>query len=399
MWDCVDKEGCVYFSEELKKAVACGNVVLKIHKALRFERSAYLRQFIDVFRIQKEQQDQWKDAKDKRYNPAMRDALKSIINNLYGKTLQKIREAESVLVDLPRMWELVLGKNHKRLLYQPRVIRDAGQDSCFTLTFSKPWAAATALPPCIGAAVLGNSKVRWYTMLEAGVSLGMLPVTGDTDNLMFAAPKGVTLEQWRPDHPNALPVVPALREELRDGIVHSSQFGKASDELNKHRLMAIAAPLAKFYSLLLAERDGERDGTLLTERYFPQSLDQLLHALGDLDGRIAEQMRHVAGGMTNAQMDDLRAYDLDALTRHWATQLGAEPSAVEPVVRRLERELPYVYTKLKSIRLQGNESLLSYLTCVRALVLEQRAHAEGDAAGDKPTSSCGARSCSSARSG
>ena len=46
-------------------------------------------------------------------------------------------------------------------------------------------------------------------------------------------------------------------------------------------------------------------------------------------------------------------------------------------------EVPYVYTKLKSIRLHGNESLLTYL-CVRALVLEQRAHAEGGETGDAP---------------
>ena len=44
VWDCTDKTKQVYFSEELKKAVRCGNVVVKVHKALAFERNPYLRQ-------------------------------------------------------------------------------------------------------------------------------------------------------------------------------------------------------------------------------------------------------------------------------------------------------------------------------------------------------------------
>ena len=83
--------------------------------------------------------------------------------------------------------------------------------------------------------------------------------------------------------------------------------------------------------------------------------------------------------MTNEQMDALLAYDESALVDHWRRQLGdASRDAVAGLVRRLEVTVPYVYTKLKSIKLQGNESLLTYLD-VRALVLDQRRYAEGGA--------------------
>ena len=54
------------------------------------------------------------------------------------------------------------------------------------------------------------------------------------------------------------------------------------------------------------------------------------------------------------------------------------------VAARLQLVVPYVYTKLKSVRLQGNEVALSYLS-VRKLVLDHRAHVEsGGAPSDAP---------------
>ena len=117
----------------------------------------------------------------------MRQAVKDILNTLYGKTLERIREAESALVDAPRLWELVCGDKKRTPLYHPTIVSDAGVDSCYHLQFAKEWAPARGLPPCVGAAVLGNSKVRWYTMLEAGVATGMVPVTCDTDSIIFAS--------------------------------------------------------------------------------------------------------------------------------------------------------------------------------------------------------------------
>ena len=380
VWDCVDKQGQVYFSEELKKAVACGNAVVKVHQGLAFERQAYLKQFIDVFRTVKEDIDRQPKAER---NPAMRQAVKDILNMLYGKTLQVIREAESLLVDETRLWELVLGERPKRLLYNPRMIRDDGADSCYSLTVAKEWSPATGLPPCIGAAVLGNSKVRWYTMLEAGVSLGMIPITGDTDSLMFAAPKGVTLEEWRPAHARALPVTPdALRAELKDGIVSDSAFGKASNELEHHRLLAIAAPLAKFYSLLLAVDHAVEQGAhrpsctqVATERYFPQTLGQWRAALADVDGDVATEMREALATMDEAQIAAMRCYDAAALAAAWAKRLGLSCEEAAPTIAQLEVTTPCLYTKLKSIKLVLNELQLNYLA-VRNLVLEQHAHYE-----------------------
>jgi len=262
------------------------------------------------------------------------------------------------------------------------MIRDDGADSCYSLTVAKTWSPATGLPPCIGAAVLGNSKVRWYTMLEAGVSLGMIPVTGDTDSLMFAAPKGVTLEEWTPAHERALPVTPeALREELQDGIVSDSAFGKASNELEHHRLLAIAAPLAKFYSLLLAVDHAVAPGAqgpsctqLATERYFPQTRAQWRAALADVDGDVAAEMREaLCTTMGEAQVAAMRSYDAAALAAEWATLLGLTPAEVAPTVAQLEVPTPCVYTKLKSIKLQLNELQLNYLE-IRNLELAQHAH-------------------------
>ena len=65
--------------------------------------------------------------------------------------------------------------------------------------------------------------------------------------------------------------------------------------------------------------------------------------------------------------------------RMWMNSLGLDAHEVEALVRKLEATVPYVYTKLKSIKLQGNESLLTYL-CVRKLVMDQRCHAEGGCA-------------------
>jgi hypothetical protein len=391
-WTCTDKTKQVYFSEELKKAISCGNVVVKVHRALGFERSRYLKQFIDVFRSVKEDIDR-KPPEER--NPAMRQAVKDILNMLYGKTLQMIRSAESLLVDATRFGELVIDQK-KELLYLPRVVRDDGENSCFTLTVAKPWAPARGLPPCIGAAVLGNSKVRWYTMLEAGVSQGMIPVTGDTDSLMFAAPKGITLDTWRPDQTDWIHLTDTLAAELGDGIVSDADFGKASNEVPDHRILAIGAPLAKFYSLLMSKHDG----SLLVDEYLPQTLRQLKERLCDrecevvrtmneraevisdeemknlsLENEVISAMLEHAEAMSDDEMKELAPCDKETLTLYWARRFEGgrgkdfDSKTIMSVVTSLEITHPYVYTKIKSILLQGNESLLGYRE-VRRLMLE-----------------------------
>ena len=105
-----------------------------------------------------------------------------------------------------------------------------------------------------------------------------------------------------------------------------------------------------------------------------KTVSQLIERLRDIDGPIAAAMLECAQRMTNEDMDAIGAHDASALCTHWKEQLGGfvAHEQVASVVAQLERSVPYVYTKLKSIRLQGNESLLTYLT-IRRLVLEELA--------------------------
>jgi hypothetical protein len=136
--------------------------------------------------------------------------------------------------------------------------------------------------------------------------------------------------------------------------MHDSIFGRCKDELPKHRILGLAVPTGKFYSMLLATNTG----VPLTERLFPQSRAALVAQLEALDTEMAREMLPCA----RAQPDVLTEahFDVDALSQLWATRMERNEAAVRPTVEALAREVPYVYTKCKANQLRGNEEALGY---------------------------------------
>ena len=82
-----------------------------------------------------------------------------------------------------------------------------------------------------------------------------------------------------------------------------------------------------------------------------------------------------AEAMSDDEMKELAPCDKETLTLYWARRFEGgrgkdfDSKTIMSVVTSLEITHPYVYTKIKSILLQGNESLLGYRE-VRRLMLE-----------------------------
>lgn len=265
----------------------------------------------------------------------------------------------------------------QRRLKSVDLVRNAGAESCYSVVFEKEWRPVRGMPPCVGAACLGNSKVRWYTMLEAGISKSMVPLTGDTDSIIFASPRGVTLDDWRMQDTSD-PLYP----EFKDGIMHDSRFGKASDDMASNRVFACLALLAKFYTLLVGEggKAGapktELPSTLLMSNHFPQTTGQWRDALEAVEGgRARDEM--LEGPPTQGECDEIKAYDARALATWWASNrprvASFDRGEVERVVAQCDMTIHYPYTKLKALRLAGNETSLHYLR-MRRLLFDQLEH-------------------------
>ena len=334
-WNCHDKVAVVYATPELQAAIARGAIVTKVHRALRFEADPFMRTFISIFRDLKETESAKPDGND-----VLIKAVKLIINGIYGKCLQRIHEASSKLVDDAGLDELLPTQD---VLYMPTRITDG----CWSVTITKPWQPASTLPPSIGCFVLALSKVRWYRMLEVCIALGGIPLNSDTDSLWMALPRPgkAALDAYRAGDAS---------DVFANGIMHDSIFGLCKDELPKHRILGLAVPTGKFYSMLLATNTG----VPLTERLFPQSRAALVAQLEALDTEMAREMLPCA----RAQPDVLTEahFDVDALSQLWAARMERNEAAVRPTVEALAREVPYVYTKCKANQLRGNEEALGY---------------------------------------
>jgi len=325
-WNCHDKRGVVYFSEELKAAVARGCRVLKVHQALRFNAFPALRSYIQVF--QKLKQDE--DAKGARKNNCLRNAYKLLMNSLYGKLLQRVRLTESRVCSKAQLLELVYGA--KPLHRLPRIINE----NCFALTLEKQWSAAR-LPSCQGSAILGNSKVTWYALLEAGLRVGAVPIEGDTDSIMLAFPDAA-----------------ALRTFEGCGQLHESEFGKAKDELPEYTITGAACPTQKFYVLKLADAAGSP----IMEGFLPQTLEDWRAALRrQPESALVHAMRReVDEALTKGDCRALAPLDLVELELWWAKRVGSDGALLRSVLAATQVEWPTVYCKCKGAPVRGNES-------------------------------------------
>ena len=341
-WNCHDKRGVVYFSEELKAAVARGCRVTKVHQALRFNPFPALRSYVQVF--QKLKQDE--DAKGARKNNCLRNAYKLLMNSLYGKLLQRVRMTESRVCSKAQLLELVYGA--KPLHRLPRIINE----NCFAVTLEKQWSAAR-LPSCQGSAILGNSKVTWFALLEEGLRVGAVPIEGDTDSIMLAFPDAA-----------------ALRIFEGCGQLHASEFGKAKDELPEYTILGAACPTQKFYVLKLADAAGSP----IMERFLPLTLDNWRSALDRMpESALVHAMRREANeALTKADCRALAPFDLTELELWWAKRVVSDSTlrdelvahqsatplnvALRSVLAKTQVDWPTVYCKCKGAPVRGNES-------------------------------------------
>ena len=337
-WNCHDKRGAVYFSEELKAAVARGCRVTKVHQALRFNPYPALRTYIQVFQTLKQDE----DAKGARKNNCLRNAYKLLMNSLYGKLLQRVRLTESRVCSKAQLLELVYGA--KPLHRLPRIINE----NCFAVTLEKQWSAAR-LPSCQGSAILGNSKVTWYALLEEGLRVRAVPIEGDTDSIMLAFPDAAALDAFE-----------------GCGLLHSSEFGKAKDELPEYTIVGAACPTQKFYVLKLADAAGSP----IMERFLPLTLDNWRAALGrQAETPLVRAMRREAEeALTKADCRALAPFDLTELELWWAKRVCSDAalrgalvaqsasSELRSVLEKTQADWPTVYCKCKGAPVRGNES-------------------------------------------
>ena len=213
--------------------------------------------------------------------------------------------------------------------------------------------------------------------------------------MSFATPRGVRLDTWRMEDETD-----PLYADFKDGMISASEFGKASDEMPEHHLFACLALQAKFYSLLCSEKQGKGEAAppcaLQLDTFFPQTVGQLRDSLAAMEGEVAAAMLRAVdeGGVTQEDMEAIKCFDEPALAAWWLRKLdlprtgGTLPPkkrslacwlAMElpSVIHALERQVPAPYTRLKAVRVQGNEMQLNYVA-LRRFLFEHVENAEED---------------------
>ena len=225
---------------ELRIALREGGCrITKIHRAIRYEKADYMRSYIEDWAAIKQKQDEYKDAIplakeelkrcrkglprdlkslngigialdalsadidrhgveaaiEKRlhecetaYNPAMRAAAKLILNSIYGRTLMRERDSETLLMTTAQRNEWWKNEENKaRFLTEDKL---HGVDA-WVIVVHKAWQPARGLPPVVGVFCLSLSKVVLWKGVKGCIEAGGTWLGGDTDCVTVALPHGV----------------------------------------------------------------------------------------------------------------------------------------------------------------------------------------------------------------
>ena len=118
-------------------------------------------------------------------NPAMRAAAKLILNSLFGRTLMRERDTETLIVDAAERLE-------KRETWRSRFVSEKQlSDDVWVVTLRKGWKPSSGLPCAIGVFCLSKSKVILWNGVTRCIERGGTWLGGDTDCVTVALLHGV----------------------------------------------------------------------------------------------------------------------------------------------------------------------------------------------------------------
>ena len=209
MFTLTSKTRALYFTEELKFAVARGYVVTKVHAYCELERVKIYADFIDTLKTQKlKGESKNKDGSDFidpdtgepiAKNKSLRTAAKLAQNNEYGKTLQRIVDLLLLTSDREKVAELLDNSEYQNVKLKPlfRVSRSAGPGGdvdadpegfdVVELTAELGVPQVSRRSSCgIGLAILAYARMMLYTYMEKMVAVDGELLYCDTDSIVYA---------------------------------------------------------------------------------------------------------------------------------------------------------------------------------------------------------------------
>ena len=222
MFDNTNKRRYTLFSEHLRYALEQGCVLRKVHRALHFQRSPWLREYVLLWERVKRGED---DKPKAQRNLALRQAAKLLMNATFGKTLQKIQRDNIAIVYARAELEQLL-RDPKRKVVDVYPLTD---EAIEVTTVERNPRRNSHLPPSAGAAILAGGQTLLHSYMVAVEKAGGRVLYCDTDSLIFAS-----------------------HYDLPNEFYHPSEFGKLKDELPGEIVVGFAGVGAKTYALKLA---------------------------------------------------------------------------------------------------------------------------------------------------
>lgn len=229
------KTRMVYYSEELKFAIARGCVVTRVYAWSEWAARKVYSKCIQVLKAEK-MRGEGKDVDGNPIpgaakNPSLRAAAKTAQNALYGKSIQYINESVQIVDNQEDMYRLVRSGESDVTIHP--IYRSSEMDIVeVTVKPHKPRVQPRSCS-AIGTAILAEARMVLYSYFEEVQRVGGTILYCDTDSIVFAG-----------------------ESSLPDSCLSDSVYGKMKVEIDPDHIVpgGFVALAPKCYSFLL--RDG-----------------------------------------------------------------------------------------------------------------------------------------------
>ena len=211
MFTNMSKTKMVYYTEELKRAIANGSRVTKVWSYTEWQRGRVYGELIHVLKEQK-LLGEGKDIDGKKIpgcpkNPSLRAAAKTAQNSLFGKTIQFIDSHVQLVHTRERLFRII-DSPFAKVSIKPTFRSDVSDVVEVTSKFVIPKIQKRSCA-AIGTAILAEARLVLYDYFEMAMAVGGEILYCDTDSIVFAG-----------DTP------------LPDSCMHDCEYGKMKVEID-----------------------------------------------------------------------------------------------------------------------------------------------------------------------
>lgn len=178
---------CVYYSEELKFAIARGYVVTSVRAYCQYQHVGHYKTIIAQLKKEK-MRGEGKDEFGVRVpewpiNKSLRTAAKLSQNSLFGKTIQFVNESVELVYDNKKLWKKINDSPPNSVTPTP-VMQTSVTD---VVEVKTKIAVVQEKSSCgIGIAILAEARMELYRYFELIESLGGEVLYCDTDSVVYA---------------------------------------------------------------------------------------------------------------------------------------------------------------------------------------------------------------------